>query len=482
MAGEAAKAPLALGPFRPVNEEMIARQAKVTLSERKRKYLNAFTEHYCSKNRRSKEYAAKYRGVYADQRAVSFFHLSLKELCFPLVFKRGLGSKVWDIDGNEYIDIALDFGISLFGHQPDFLKEALTAQLNEGWALSMRPEKSALAAELLCRLAGTDRAVFCQSGTEAVMTAVRIARHVSKKKKVVIFSNSYHGHSDGLLAFNMRAGGRDVPKPVTAGTTQGAVEDLVILEYGNREALEAIRSMRHELAAVVAEPVQSRGIRINPGDFLRELREITAESGTALIFDEMITGFRVAPAGVQEYFDIRPDISAYGKIIGGGISLGAVAGKKMYLNAIDGGMWGYGDNSYPKDERTFFAGTHCQNTLAMAAAYAVLSYLLEQGPELQKRLNKTCSDMCSGINEVLEREGLPFRAFNFGSLFRFEALERLLPIDQNLFLYHLRDNGIMVSEVGNNFLSAAHTPRDIENIIQAVSGSVEAMKAGGYFS
>lgn len=473
--------PVSLGPFKPINEEMIREQAQVSLPERKRSYLNAFSEHYCRKNRSSKAHVRQHRPVYADQRALAFFHLSLKELCFPLVFKGSKGTRIWDIDGNEYIDIAMDFGIGLFGHQPPFLKEALEEQLGNGWAMSMRPEKSAKAAELLCRLTNMDRAVFCQSGTEAVMTAVRLARHVTKRKKIVIFSNSYHGHSDGLLAFNMKINGKNVTRPVTAGTPHGMVEDVIILEYGVSQSLDTIRTLRMELAAVVAEPVQSRGIRVQPGEFLRELRQITQASKTALIFDEMITGFRLAPGGAQEFFNVKPDIATYGKIIGGGISLGAVAGKANYLNAIDGGLWDYEDNSYPKVERTFFAGTHCQNTLAMAAAYSVLSFIKEQGPGLQKKLNKTCAGMCDHINHFLSREALPFKLFYCGSLFRFEPVERVNPIDQNLFLYHLRDNGIMVSEVGNNFLSTMHTEEDMERVIEAVRQSVLTMKSGGYF-
>lgn len=473
--------PVSLGPFKPIVEEVILEQARTSLPDRKRRYLNAFADHYCSKNQLSKKYAQQHRSVYADQRALAFFHLSLKEMCFPLVFNRSKGSRIWDVDGNEYVDIAMDFGISLFGHQPSFLRQALLKQIEDGWALSMRPQKSAEAAELLCKITNKERAFFCQSGTEAVMTAVRLARHVSKRKKIIIFSNSYHGHSDGLLAFNLQLNNKNVTRPITAGTPQGMVDDVIILDYGIPQSLDMIRTLKTELAAVVTEPMQSRAIRIQPEAFLHELRQITRENNIALIFDEMITGFRVALGGAQEFFNVQADIATYGKIIGGGISLGAVAGDAYYLDAIDGGPWHYNDNSYPKVERTFFAGTHCQNTLAMTAAHSVLSYLLEQGPDLQTGLNKNCAGMCDEINSLLSKDALPFRFFNFGSLFRIEPLDRMSPIDQNLFLYHLRDHGVMVSEVGNNFISTAHSDEDLELIIQAVKQSIQAMKSGGYF-
>jgi glutamate-1-semialdehyde aminotransferase len=376
------KTQASFGPFKPVSGDIIRTQSSTPLSDIKKGYLNAFIEHYCGKNSRSKAFARRYRPVYADQRAVSFFHIALKELCFPLVLSHAEGSRIWDIDGNEYIDIAMDFGPNMFGHQAPFLKNALIDQINKGLALSMRPEKSAMAAELLCELTGMERAVFTQSGTEAVMTAVRLARQVTGRKKIVIFTGSYHGHSDGVLAYSFRENGKNITKPIVSATPQGMVDDVVVLDYATTESLEAIRSMGRELAAVLVEPMQSRGLHQKPREFLRELRGITAENDTALIFDEMITGLRTAPGGAQELFDIKADIATYGKVLGGGIGLGAIAGKATYLDAIDGGVWDYGDSSFPETERTFFAGTHSQNTLAMTAAYAVLTFLKEQGPGL----------------------------------------------------------------------------------------------------
>lgn len=465
-----------------MNPQIIAEQSKSILSSRKKAYLSEFIKHYCRKTRRSKENTIEYRPYYADQRAVSFFHLSLKELCYPIWCHEANGSKVTDIDGNEYIDVAMDFGISIFGHQPLFVKKAIQEQLEYGWAIGMRPEKSASAAKKLCQITGMERTVFCQSGTEAVMSAVRIARHVSKKKKVVIFSSSYHGHSDGLIAIGVKSGNSLKTKPITAGTTQGAIEDLVILDYCEDKSLDTIESLKNDLAAVLVEPVQSRGLGKAPKDFLLKLRELTKKLGIALIFDEMITGFRIAPGGVKEYFGIEPDIATYGKIIGGGLCIGAIAGKADYLDAIDGGLWLYGDNSYPQTEKTFFAGTHCQNALAMAAMDAVLSRLQDEGPTLQETLNLRCENMCKEINKILEDNKLPIRALNFGSLFRFDPITRVTPVDQNLLTYHLRDHGIMVSEVGNNFLSTEHTSEDITGIIEAVGDSVKLMKIGGYWS
>ena len=156
------------GPFRPINTQIIAEQSKIILSSRKKKYLSDFIECYCRKTIRSKESTVEYRPYYADQRAVSFFHLSLKELCYPIWCSKAEGSKITDIDGNEYIDIAMDFGISIFGHQPSFIKKAIQEQLEHGWAIGMRPEKSACAAKMLCKITGMERTVFCQSGSREI--------------------------------------------------------------------------------------------------------------------------------------------------------------------------------------------------------------------------------------------------------------------------------------------------------------------------
>lgn len=473
---------IAHGPFRPVNKDIIKSQTNEVLSDTKKKYLEQFIEHYCKKNQLSKEHTIKYRDVYADQRAIAFFHMTVKDLCFPLVFQKAEGAKIWDIDNNEYIDIATDFGVNLFGHQPEFLKKALIKQINEGLALGMRPEKSALAAALLCEITAMDRAVFTQSGSEAVMTAIRLARQVSNKQKIVIFTNSYHGHSDVVLGYSTVENGKLVTKPMVDGVPASVVENLIVLQYTDPEALQIIEQHKHELAAVLVEPMQSRGLKLKPESFLKKLEVFTKSNEIALIFDEMITGLRTMPGGAQEYYGVKANIATYGKVLGGGLGVGAVAGDAKYLNAIDGGTWQYGDNSFPTTERTFFAGTHSQNTLTMASVHAVLTELKSRGAGLQEEINKKCEFLCSSVNTFFDAEEVPVNMFYFGSLFRFEFINNYKnPLELNLLYYHLRDNGIMVSEIGNNFLSDAHTYDDIEKIIAAVKNSVKYMKLGGYF-
>ena len=164
-------------------------------------------------------------------------------------------------------------------------------------------------------------------------------------------------------------------------------ENIVVLDYGIDAALETIRAQASELAAVLVEPVQSRRPDFQPREFLGELRKITAQSGTALVFDEVVTGFRIHPGGAQAVFGIQADIATYGKVLGGGLPIGVVAGRSEFLDALDGGMWSFGDASMPEIGVTFFAGTFVRHPLALAAARAVLLRLKESGPEQQRELN-----------------------------------------------------------------------------------------------
>ena len=161
-----------------------------------------------------------------------------------------------------------------------------------------------------------------------------------------------------------------------------------MLEYGNPQSLNIIKANRGKLAAVLVEPVQTANPVLQPKEFLHQLRQLTQKSGIALIFDEMVTGFRLHQGGAQAWFGVEADIATYGKVVGGGMPIGIIAGKRAYLDQIDGGMWNYGDTSSPQVKTTLFAGTHCKHPLAIAASRAVLKHLKERGPSLQEQLNQ----------------------------------------------------------------------------------------------
>ncbi|WP_440054277.1 amino acid adenylation domain-containing protein [Pseudoalteromonas sp. T1lg65] len=438
------------------------------------RYLSELSEQYCHKTAKSKQLVAEHRAHLADCRASAGFRLSTKELLYPVFSKRCEGASVWDIDGNEYIDITMDFGVNLFGHKPEFVHQALQQQLDAGLQLGLASPLACEVAELVCELTGLQRASFCNSGTEAVMTAIRLARTVTKRDKIVQFTGAYHGHYDGTLA-SLSPLDEGV-EPMCSGVRQGAVSDNLVLTYGDSDSLETIRQHGADIAAVIVEPVQSRHPELQPWAFLRELRALTESLGIALIFDEMITGFRAHPGGVQGMLGIQADLATYGKIVGGGLPIGVVAGSAQFMDALDGGQWQYGDDSYPQVDTTFFAGTFCKHPLVMASAKAVLSEIKRQGPELQQAISDKTTYLKDTLNQFFSTQAIPIRIEAFASLFRFTFSQNL-----DVFFYEMLNRGVFIWEGRNCFLSAAHTDADVEAVIQAVKDSALSLQAAGYF-
>jgi glutamate-1-semialdehyde aminotransferase/acyl carrier protein len=437
--------------------------------ELKNTHISKLIDVYTLRTSASKAETQSARKVLADNRASAGFRMSLKEMVYPILSDRTDGSHIWDIDGNEYIDFTMGFGTHLFGHSPDFAKKAIEAQFKIGMPIGPQSPLAGKVASLFCKLTKQDRVVFCNTGSEATMTAVRLARAASGRDKIAIFSGSYHGTFDGFLA--RRKSGTDVSFPVATGVIKSMVENVVVLDYGNKSALDYIKKHGSELAAVIIEPVQSRHLSNQPKEFLTQVRALTLDSQTAFIWDEVITGFRIAPGGAQEYFGIQADIATYGKILGGGMPVGAVGGKAKYLDYIDGGWWQYGDESYPQSDMTFFAGTFSKHPLTMAASLSVLKHIEKQGPKLQKKLGDITASMAQQLNRFFDKECLDIRIEYFGSLFRFESSGNL-----DLLFLHLMTKGIFIWEGRNCFISTAHSDNDIVEFIKAVEVSVLDLK------
>ncbi|WP_318670533.1 aspartate aminotransferase family protein [Nostoc flagelliforme] len=447
--------------------------------------MSSFIERFNQRTQTSKKLAQDYRSFLADNKTFVDFNLPLKEIFYPIVAKSSSGAKILDVDGNEYIDLTMGFGVNLFGHNPSFIKEALVEQLEKGIQIGPQAELAGEVAQLICEFTGMDRVAFSNTGTEAVMTAIRVARTTTKRNKIVLFNGSYHGHFDGTLAKRNLNNANSLSLPIFSGTPLNFVQDVLVLDYGNDQSLELIKTHALELAAVLVEPVQTRNIALQPQEFLQQLRKLTQDLDIPLIFDEMVTGFRIHPGGAQAWFGIQADIATYGKIVGGGMPIGVIAGKAKYMNAIDGGIWHYGDASYPQEKTTFFAGTFCKHPLVLAAAKAVLNYLKTQGADLQEKLNYLTSDFVAKLNTYFAYEQLPIHMTSFGSIFgtintNNEAEKNPeAAIVFDLLYYHLLVRGIMLRGNGG-FLSTAHTAGDIETILLALQDSVQELRAG-YF-
>jgi iturin family lipopeptide synthetase A len=405
------------------------------------------------------------------------FRTGTKEMLYPVAGRRAHGSWLEDVDGNRYVDITMGFGVLLFGHEPDFVTEAVREHLSRGVQLGPRNVETGEAATLLSVLTGMPRVAFANSGTEANSAAIRLARAATGRSKVVMFNGSYHGHADNVLGRSVGTGSDRETVPVSTGIPGSAVQDLVVLDYGAQESIDCIDAMGADLAAVIVEPVQSRNPALQPVEFVRSLRQVTSRHGIVLMFDEMLTGFRPHPRGAQGFFGVTPDLATYGKALGGGFPIGAIAGRADIMDGVDGGFWRYGDDSCPQRETTFFGGTYIQHPVSMVAARAVLDHLRTHSPALQERLNARTDELARALNTFFSEEGFPIRVNHFGSMFRFEHRA-----DMELLYHHLLLKGVFIWEWRNFFLSTAHTDADIEFVVDAVTSSLRELRAAGFFA
>ncbi|MFE2752616.1 amino acid adenylation domain-containing protein [Actinosynnema sp. NPDC059335] len=450
------------------------------LTDEQAGFIRDFVARFTAKTPTSKQYAGEHREVLADWIASLNFNPSIKETVYPVVSARSRGATFWDVDGNEYIDTAMGYGVHFFGHQPDFIVDAVRDQLDRGYELGPQNRVAGEVAELVHEMTGAERVAFCNTGTEAVMVSVRLARAVSGRDKIARFLTSFHGSYDAVLA---EADGED-SIPTSIGIPQSAVDDTMVLTYGSAESLDRIRRHGSELAAVLVEPVQSRNPTLQPTEFLRELRRICTEHGIALIFDEMIVGFRIALGGAQEHFGVESDMSLYGKLVGGGMPIGIIAGKSKYLDAVDGGAWSDVDDSKPAVPTTFFAGTFCKHPLTMAACKAALTYLRDHGEEELAAVNRLTADFARRVNDYFEAEEVPLKVSHFASLYKYETV---VPRDMtdmsltlNLFFKLMVFHGVYVWERRTAYFSLAHTREHQDRIFEVIRTSVEALRAGGF--
>ncbi len=461
------------GPYRPIEKS-----AGAGFTPRQQAHLDALVERYDRRTPKSKRYTQAHRPKFADPRAVAGFRQFWKEMVYPVVAARSAGSKIWDIDGNEYVDVTMGFGTNILGHSPAFITDAIRKQLDLGVEVGPQSPLAGEVAELLCDLTGMERAAFCNTGSEAVLAAIRLARTVTGRTRIATMSGAFHGINDEVLVRPSTINGEPRAVPVAPGIPPHAVSEVFVLNWGDPHALEVLKTLVHDLAAVLVEPVQSRHPDVQPVEFLREVRRITREGGAALIFDEVITGFRSHPGGAQALFGIRADMATYGKIIGGGMPIGALCGSAEYMDALDGGAWSYGDASFPEVGVTFFAGTYVRHPLAMAAAQAILGHLKKAGPALQQELAERTARFAKTLNAFFEENGAPMRIIYFRSLFYFDfGGEIKYP---SLLFFHLREKGVHIWEGRPCFLSTAHTEEDVEYVIRAFKESVREMKQGGF--
>ncbi|MDB4714970.1 glutamate-1-semialdehyde 2,1-aminomutase [Flavobacteriaceae bacterium] len=323
----------------------------------------------------------------------------------PIFVDNAQGAYLYDVDGNRLIDYIASWGPMILGHVYEPVIEALTARAKKGTSFGMPTELETEIAKLAIEMIpNMDKIRFVNSGTEACMSAVRLARGYTSREKIIKFAGCYHGHSDSFL-IQAGSGAITFGAPNSPGVTQGTAKDTLLAQYNDLESVERVfEQYPNEVAAIIIEPVAGNMGCIPPNKgFLEGLRSLCDRYGALLIFDEVMTGFRLAPGGAQERLNIRADIATYGKVIGGGLPVGAFAASKEIMNHL------------APDGPVYQAGTLSGNPLAMAAGLAMLNALNQQ-PEMYDRLDKKTERLHLGMEERISVTGLPYQINRFGSM------------------------------------------------------------------
>ena len=314
-------APPQFGPFRGID------QSTHGLTPQQQRGLDDLIARYTAKTAKSKALTAAQREVLADPRAVGGFRKVWKEIVYQIATERSQGSRVWDIDGHEYLDLTSGFGVNLCGHGVPWVEEAVRAQLDRGIELGTLSPLAKEAADLIRELTGMERVSFANTGSEAMSGAIRAVRTATGREWIAVFDDEYHGMSEEVLVKPASGADRRRAAPAAPGIPDHFVEKVIVLHWDDPQSLEVLRARADEIAGVIVEPVQGRHPDFRPIEMLREVRRVTAECDIPLIFDELITGFRLHPRGAQGYLGVDCDLACYGKVISGGLPIAVIAGK-----------------------------------------------------------------------------------------------------------------------------------------------------------
>ncbi|MBD2533051.1 aminotransferase class III-fold pyridoxal phosphate-dependent enzyme [Nostoc flagelliforme FACHB-838] len=411
---------------------------------------------------------------------------------YPVFVKKADKSKIEDFDGNVFVDISCGYGPHLLGYAHPVINQAISEAIANGFVNAIGHEAELELAEILVEaLPGAEKAILSNSGTESILQAIRLCRAYRKKDRVAKFEGHYHGFSDqGMISSWFRFTGEKFnPQPIagTQGTDSATVKNTLVLQYGYIEGLERLRSEASELACVICEPMPSLLANYDV-NFLTKLRAICTELDIPLIFDEVVSGFRVAYGGVQNLAGIFPDLTCLGKVIGGGLPCGAVVGKK---NLIDIGKSSQ-DPFSDYEKKAFVGGTMSGNSMTCLAGTATLTYLKEH-PEIYVKLDNNTNWLAQKLLEIGHSHGVPIQVKANRSIFSltfshknatyFREKQAGSNFKVNLALaYYMRKHGIYMPELHTLMLSAAHTQEDLELICTAFNLSLQEMLEDGFFT
>src|SRR5580658_10365855 len=396
----------------------------------------------------------------------------------PPYIIRGQGSHIWDADGNEYVDYIGSWGPLILGHAAPRVIDAVIEAARKGTSFgASTPAEADLAELVISAFPRMQKVRFVSSGTEATMSAIRLARGYTKRKYIVKFEGCYHGHSDALLV-KAGSGIATLGIPGSAGVPEESTQFTLALPFNDTDALEhAFRKFKHEIACVIVEPVVGNmGCVPAPGGYLAALRLITQRENSVLIFDEVMTGFRVAFGGAQELYGVTPDLTTMGKIIGGGLPVGAYGGPSEIMNLVAplGPM--------------YQAGTLSGNPLAMAAGLATLRHLRENKQEIYPRLDKLSGELVEGVAAAAKDAGVSLCYNRVGSMFTWfftpgpvtdwDSASKSNTQAFGKFFRSMLDSGVYLppSQYEAAFLGSTHTAEDVQSTIAVAKQAFAAMK------
>ncbi|MFO1149055.1 MAG: glutamate-1-semialdehyde 2,1-aminomutase [Alsobacter sp.] len=405
---------------------------------------------------------------------------------YPLFAAKGAGPLIEDVDGNIYTDYLLGLGPMILGHRPPAVTQAVVSFIEERGTVFALPteDEAILAGKIASAVPSVEKVRLCNTGTEAVLYATRLARAFTGRRRIVRFEGMYHGFSDAVYWSkhpDVAAAGPDRrPRPVPQGPglPKGVEDNLVILPWNDEEALaEVIADLGHEIAAVLTEPVMcNTGCILPRPGYLEAMRRMTRDAGIVLIFDEVITGFRLALGGAQERLGVRPDLSVFAKGLGGGFPVAAMGGRADIMALVD-------------DGRVSMAGTYTANGIAVAAANATLDIMAEPG--FHSALDRVSDDLRHGLQALFDRAAIPARVVGIGALMQvwftrqpiqsYRDAER--HADQALFARWWRGmlaRGVLFhpGAYENLFVSAAHTPADVAATFDAARDVIDDLRSG----
>lgn len=394
----------------------------------------------------------------------------------PLFIKRGYGSKLEDVDGNEYVEYIGSWGPHLFGHNPGFIKEALLKAVENGTSFGAPTELEVKMAKLITELVPSVEMVrMVNSGTEATMSAVRAARGYTKREKFIKFEGCYHGHADYFL-IKAGSGALTLGVPTSPGVTKGNAADTLMGDFNHIDSIKnLVQANKGEIAAVIIEPVAGNmGVIEMQKEFLTELKSICEEEKIVLIFDEVMTGFRVSRGCAQELLGVKPDLTTFGKIIGAGLPVGAFGGKKEIMEMIS-----------PAGP-VYQAGTLSGNPLAMSAGYAALTYLKEH-PEVYTILEEKSAYLEKGMLENVKKLGKKYAWNRVGSMMCMFFIEEPVWDYQSAvksdtamygkYFHEMLKRGIYLAPAQFEalFVSTAHSTEDLDKTVKAHYESLKAI-------